>query len=151
MDNDRLLAVSGNKLIDQSGKEILLHGYNIGGFMNMENFLTGFPGTESSHREAMLRALGRERYELYFDRFMAAFFSDDDARYLASLGMNHVRIPINYRHFEDDDRPFELKQAGFRLLDAVIAICARNELYAILDLHALPGCQNMHWHSDNPT
>ena len=65
--------------------------------------------------------------------------------------MNHVRVPINYLHFEDDDRPFELKEDGFRLLDSVVAVCERNNLYAILDLHALPGYQNMHWHSDNPT
>ena len=151
MDDDRFLTVSGNMLVNAAGKEVLLRGYNIGGFLNMENFLTGFPGTESSHREALLNALGRERYELLFDRFMTAFFSDDDAKYLASLGMNHVRIPFNYLHLEDDDRPFELKVAGFGLLDRVIAICERNNLYAILDLHALPGCQNMHWHSNNPT
>jgi endoglucanase len=147
----RFLTVSGSKIRDASGNAVSLRGYNIGGFMNMENFLTGFPSTESLQREALFRALGPERYELFFARFMTAFFSDEDAHYLASLGMNHVRIPFSYRHFEDDDRPFEMKEAGFRLLDSVIAVCERHGLYAILDLHALPGAQNMHWHSDNPT
>jgi endoglucanase len=151
MNKDRFLTVKGDRLTDAAGKLFPLRGYNIGGFLNMENFLTGYPATESLHRGALLRALGSERYELYFRRFIAAFFSDDDARYLASLGMNHVRIPINYLHFEDDDRPFELKESGFRLLDSVVAICERNDIYAILDLHALPGCQNMHWHSNNLT
>ena len=86
MDHDRFLTVSGNKLIDARGKRSRLRGYNIGGFMNMENFLTGFPANGISHREALLRALGSERCDLFFDRFMVAFFSDDDARYLASLG-----------------------------------------------------------------
>ena len=99
----------------------------------------------------MLRALGPARYALFFERFIDAFFDDDDAAYLASLGLNHVRVPFNYRHFEDDDRPFELKASGFALLDRVVDICERNGLYAILDLHALPGCQNMDWHSNNPT
>lgn len=151
MNQDQFLSVSGDKLVDRTGRTVALRGYNIGGFLNMENFLTGYPATESLSREAMLRALGPERYQLYFDRFIAAFFSDDDARYIASLGMNHVRIPINYLHFEDDDAPFELKDAGFKLLDSVLEICARNGIYAILDLHALPGSQNMHWHSNNPT
>lgn len=113
MNADRFLTVEGDHLTDATGKTVALRGYNIGGFLNMENFLTGFPSTESLQRGALLRALGEKRYELYFDRFMAAFFSDDDARYLASLGMNHVRVPFNYRHFEDDDRPFELKESGF--------------------------------------
>ena len=149
--NDRFLTVSGTKILDARGKAVSLRGYNIGGFMNMENFLTGFPSTETLQREALLRALGPDRYALFFGRFMASFFSDEDARYLASLGMNHVRIPFSYRHFEDDDRPFEMKEAGFTLLDSVIAMCERHGLYAILDLHALPGAQNMHWHSDNAT
>jgi len=150
MNSDRFLSVAGNRLVDAAGKTVVLRGYNIGGWMNMENFLTGYPSTESRHRQALRRGLGDERYALYFDRFMDAFFSDEDARYMASLGLNHVRIPFNYRHFEDDDRPFELKEAGFLLLDRAIDICKRNGLYAILDLHAVPGAQNQHWHSDNP-
>jgi aryl-phospho-beta-D-glucosidase BglC (GH1 family) len=82
---------------------------------------------------------------------MAAFFSDVDAAYLSSLGVNSLRIPFNYRHFEDDERPFEFKEAGFGLLDQVVDACARHGIYTILDLHALPGAQNQHWHSDNPT
>ncbi|MBS0446040.1 MAG: glycoside hydrolase family 5 protein [Proteobacteria bacterium] len=117
----------------------------------MENFLTGFPSTESLQTDAMKRALGDERYALFFDRFVDAYFSDDDARYLAGLGMNHVRIPVNYRHFEDDDRPFDIQESGLARLDAVIATAERHGLYSIIDLHALPGCQNMDWHSNNPT
>ncbi len=62
-----------------------------------------------------------------------------------------MRVPFNYRHFEDDDRPFELKEDGFRWLDRVVDLCERAGLYTILDLHAVPGYQNQNWHSDNPT
>src|SRR6185437_697770 len=151
MNRDRFLHVEGDRLVDAAGRTVVLRGYNIGGFLNMENFLTGFPSTESLQRSAMLRAMGESRYCLFFDRFLEVFFADDDARYLRSLGMNHVRVPFNYLHFEDDDRPFELKEGGFTLLDCVVDVCERNDLYAILDLHALPGCQNMDWHSNNPT
>ena len=151
MHQDLFLNVSGNRLVDATGATVVLRGYNIGGFLNMENFLTGYPGTETLHRKALLRALGKDRYELFFETFLAAFFADADARYLSSLGLNHVRVPINYLHFEDDDRPFELKETGFRLVDRVVDICDRAGLYAILDLHALPGSQNQHWHSNNPS
>jgi endoglucanase len=82
---------------------------------------------------------------------MTVFFDDADARYLASLGMNSVRIPFNYQHFEDDARPFELKPGGFALLDRAVEHCRQHGLYAVLDFHALPGSQNQHWHSDNAT
>jgi hypothetical protein len=47
--------------------------------------------------------------------------------------------------------PFELKEDGFRHLDRAIELCAAEQIYTIIDLHALPGWQNQHWHSDNPT
>ena len=65
--------------------------------------------------------------------------------------MNSVRIPFNYRHFEDDARPFELRESGFALLDRAIRHCQQHGLYAVPDFHALPGSQNQHWHSDNET
>jgi aryl-phospho-beta-D-glucosidase BglC (GH1 family) len=146
-----VLSVRGSSIVDSSGATVILRGYNIGGWMNMENFITGYPGTEAQHRRVLRQALGPELYDAFFDQFMTAFFTDADARYLASLGMNSVRIPFNYRHFEDDDRPFELKAEGFALLDRAIGHCQRHGLYAVLDLHALPGSQNQHWHSDNGT
>jgi hypothetical protein len=36
--------------------------------MNMENFITGFPGHEHEHRAAMLEVLGQEKYNFFFDK-----------------------------------------------------------------------------------
>jgi hypothetical protein len=150
---DRLdwLRVDGARLVDGSGTAVRLAGVGLGGWLNMENFITGYPATESLHRDAMRAALGEDGYRRFFDRFLTDFFGPADAAYLASLGLNSVRVPFSYRHLEDDDRPFELKEDGFRLLDRVIDVCAEAGLYAILDLHAAPGYQNQDWHSDNPT
>ena len=119
--------------------------------MNMENFITGYPSTESLQRLALRKALGDDGYRRFFDRFLDVFFGEDDAAFLASLGLNCVRLPLNYRHFEDDMAPFEMKQEGFELLDRAVERAARHGLYSVIDLHALPGAQNQHWHSDNPT
>jgi endoglucanase len=146
-----LLRVDGAHLVAADGSPVTLRGVGLGGWMNMENFVTGYPSTESLQRKALRTALGRGGYERFFQRFLTAFFGEEDAQFLASLGLNSLRIPFNYRHFEDDDRPFEIKQEGFAHLDRVIEACARHGVYTILDLHALPGAQNQHWHSDNPT
>jgi endoglucanase len=151
MQQDILLQTSGSQITTRSGRPVLLRGVGLGGWMNMENFITGYPATESLQRKALRKALGDEGYRLFFDRFLDVFFTDEDAALLAGLGMNLVRLPINYRHFEDDMAPFELKEEGFLLLDRAIDRCARHGLYAIIDLHAAPGFQNQHWHSDNPT
>jgi aryl-phospho-beta-D-glucosidase BglC (GH1 family) len=146
-----IIQVSGSSLVLPDGSPVVLRGVGLGGWMNMENFITGYPGTESQQRRVLRTVLGEEGYRRFFDRFLDVFFTDADARFLASLGLNFVRIPFSYRHVEDDDRPFELKEEGFRRLDQAVDACARAGIHSILDLHALPGYQNQHWHSDNPT
>ncbi|GLZ05571.1 hypothetical protein Acsp03_30370 [Actinomadura sp. NBRC 104412] len=150
-DDARFLRVSGTSLTDGTGAKVRLRGVGLGGWMNMENFITGYPSTESLMRREVNRVLGEDRAHRFFDRLLTVFFGEDDAAYLASLGLNCVRLPLNYRHFEDDRAPFTIIESGFRHLDRVIDICARHGLYTVLDLHAAPGAQNHHWHSDNPT
>lgn len=145
------ITVDGARLADDRGRTVLLHGVSLGGWMNMENFITGYPGAEQDVRRLMLDRMGREAYEAYFESFYDSFIDDADAAFLASIGINSMRIAVNYRHFEDDARPFELKESGFERLDRAVRILARHGIYSIIDLHALPGAQNQHWHSDNPT
>ena len=88
----------------------------------MENFITGFPGHESQHRKSMLKVLGRDKYDYFFDKWLEYFFTEADARFFASLKLNCLRIPFNYRHLEDDMNPRVLKEEGFKHLDRVIAL-----------------------------
>lgn len=74
----------------------------------------------------MLRVLGTEKYEFFFDKWLENFFTDADAKFFASLGLNCLRIPFNYRHFEDDMAPRVIKSSGFKHLDRVIdLVCSR--------------------------
>ncbi|MEO3924066.1 cellulase family glycosylhydrolase [Micromonosporaceae bacterium B7E4] len=113
--------------------------------------MTGFPAYEQGMRAAVRDVLGPERAAFFFDRFLEHFFTADDARFIAELGCNVVRIPVNYRHLEDDRRPFEIVESGFHHLDRAIELLAACGVRTIIDLHALPGWQNQDWHSDNPT
>ena len=65
---------------------MLLRGFGLGGWMNMENFITGYAGTESQQRRALRRVLGRDGYERFFERFLEVFFTDADAAFLKSWG-----------------------------------------------------------------
>lgn len=149
--NSAFLSVKGGQIVRADGTPLVLRGVGLGGWMNMENFITGYSANEEAMRQTLRAALGPEKYDLFFDRFLDYFFQREDAQFIKSLNLNLVRIPLNYRHFEDDLNPFVLKESGFKHLDRVIELCAEQEIYTILDLHALPGYQNQDWHSDNPT
>lgn len=147
----RILTTQESRIVDGTGQPVLLRGFGLGGWMNMENFITGYPANEEAQRQVLRKVLGDEKYTFFFDRFLEYFFTADDARFIASLGLNLLRLPINYRHFESDQEPFVINEEGFKHLDRVIELCAQHQIYTIIDLHALPGYQNQDWHSDNPT
>jgi endoglucanase len=145
------LHVEGTEILNGQGDVVILRGFNLGGWMNMENFMTGYPGHESGMRNAITDVLGEKKARFFFDRFLHYFIMKEDLQYIKDLGCNVVRIPFNYRHFESDDQPFEYKEEGFVLLDKLIHWASELELYVILDLHAVQGWQSRGWHCDNPS
>ena len=145
------IQTSGSSFLGPDGEPLLLRGVCLGGWLNMENFITGYSANETLMRREVRRAIGDDRAERFFERLLTRFFDEPDAAFLSEAGMNLARIAVGYKHFEDDARPFELEADGFRHLDRAIEALARHGVYSIVDLHALPGSQNHHWHSDNPT
>ncbi len=115
-----ILRTKGSTIVDEAGNRVVLRGAGLGGWLNMENFITGYPGHESEHRAAMLSVLGKEKYDFFFDKWLEYFFTEKDAIFFASLGLNCLRLPFNYRHLEDDMNPRVLKVEGFKHLDRVI-------------------------------
>jgi endoglucanase len=146
-----LLHVDRNRIVTANGQPICLRGTCVGGWMNMEEFINGHPGSEHGARAIMARLLGAETAQFFFDRMLDYFLSEDDVIYLKSLGTTVVRLPLNYRHFESDKRPFKYLEAGFARLDRALGWCEKHGLYAILDMHAVQGWQNPDWHCDNST
>lgn len=149
--NDKMefLRVSGTHIVNASGKKVRLRGTCPGGWMNMEDFINGHPGAEHTLRAQMADVLGPAKAQFFFDRLLDYFFNEDDVIFLRKAGATVVRIPLNYRHFEDDAAPFKYKEAGFARLEQVLGHCEKHGLYVILDLHSAQGWQNVHWHSDN--
>ncbi|EKM51308.1 glycoside hydrolase family 5 protein [Phanerochaete carnosa HHB-10118-sp] len=117
----------------------------------MENFISGFPGCEFQIREALAETIGTAKASFFFDKFLEYFFTDADAAFFKSIGLNCIRIALNYRAFEDDMNPLVLKDSCFTQLDRIVRVCAAHGIYTILDMHTAPGGQNGGWHSDAGT
>ncbi len=117
----------------------------------MENFITGYAANESLMRDTVTAAIGPDRANRFFEALLANFFAEADAAFLGRSGFNVARIPVNYKHLQSDERPSEVIAAGLARLDRAIGLLAAQGIYSIIDLHTVPGAQNHHWHSDNPT
>ncbi len=143
------LRVRGGAIVDANGEAVRLRGVSIGGFMHLENFINGYPGTGHELRQQFEARAGAARAEFFFGRMLDHFFTEEDVRFIRQTGATAIRLPLNYRHFELDDRPFEYIEAGFERVDRVVEWCGRHGLYVILDGHAVQGWQNTDWSSDN--
>ncbi|KAK6582855.1 hypothetical protein PZA11_005263 [Diplocarpon coronariae] len=84
------------------------------------NLTMGYPGHEFSHLAAMLEVPGKEKQKISFEKFLGYIFQDADAEFFASHGLDCIRLPFTYRHFENDMSPRELKILAFKHLDQFI-------------------------------
>ncbi len=65
------------------------------------------------------------------------FIRDDDFAVIKSWGADHVRVPIDYELLEDKNA--EPIESGYARLEKTIALCRKNGLNMILDLHKTAG------------
>lgn len=131
-----------------NGEKILFRGFNLGTWMNLEHFLIGLPGTDTLIKKTFEEVYGKERTADFFDRFLMEYMDEKDFEFLKKIGVNHLRLPFNYKYFIDDQHPGVYKNDGFKYLDHIVALCEKYEIYAILELHSVPGGQNPDWHCD---
>lgn len=68
---------------------------------------------------------------------MDNFITEKDIAKIASWGLDHVRIPVDYNIFENDDGSY--KEDGFRRIDDAFHMCEKNGIHVVLDLHKTAG------------
>ena len=141
------LDVKGRKIVNEDGEEVLLTGWGLGNWLLCEGYMWLANGNERFDRprriEAVIEELtGKEYAASFWRRFRDSYITEEDIRYMAELGYNSVRIPINSRVLmsEEPGKTIFL-EVGFQLLDRCISWCEKYGLYAFLDLHGAPGGQ----------
>ena len=65
------------------------------------------------------------------------FITEPDIVKIASWGVDHVRIPVDYNIFEDEKGSYI--EEGFRRLENAISTCNKHGLNVVLDLHKTAG------------
>jgi len=65
------------------------------------------------------------------------FITESDFRKVSEWGVDHVRIPVDYNVFENDNGTY--KEDGFARLDKAFEYCVKYNLNAVLDLHKTAG------------
>ena len=138
-----MVHTDGVRIVDGDGTPIRLRGVLLEGWLHWNGPLWGAGLTSEKTIEKRLVALvGPEETERFRQRVYESFMSERDIARIAQLGFNVVRVPFNHRILEDDARPYVYKDSGWRHLDHVIDWCEQQGIYAVLDLHSVPGGQS---------
>lgn len=143
------LRAEGKKIVDGSGKAVLLRGMGLGGWMLQEGYMyqLGFLGQQYKIREKIAASVGEEKAAVFYDRWLHTHTTKNDIAALASLGFNSIRLPMHYALYT---LPVEQEpvtgantwlEKGFALTDSLLTWCKQYKMYLILDLHATPGGQ----------
>ena len=66
-------------------------------------------------------------------------FVEDDFRWIAELGFNFVRLPMDYRCYTEADDWLKFKEPVLRDIDQAITFGERHRIHVCVNLHRAPG------------
>ncbi len=146
------LHVHGKDLVDTGGKVVALRGCNLGNWLMIELWMLGIAGNcgvkdQYDLFQTLDQRFGRAERDRLIDEYRSAWIKDADFDTIKSFGFNVVRLPMDYRLFEDDERPLELRREAFKWTDRCVDMASRHGIYVILDMHGIQGGQSPYDHT----
>lgn len=107
---------------------------------------SAFAGPQHQIKAKISELIGLENTEAFYQAYRSHGVTKADVDSLKAWGFNSIRLPMHYNLYTP---PIESEvpgrqtwlEKGFEMTDQLLAWCAANEMYLILDLHAAPGGQ----------
>ena len=138
----------GRQLVDGRGEPLRLVGVNLGGAFLWEAWIWGgdlqlwrLPrGAETSIRSSLTELIGATATSTFAANIQDRYITADDFAAIAGMGFNAVRVPLNYRLFDD--------ARGFAIVDRLLDWAEASKVYVVLDLHSAPGGQSKYFVAD---
>lgn len=140
----KFITTRGTELVAPGGKSFHMRGTNLGNWLVPEGYMFKFKNASSPRLiQGMLNELiGQEKAGNFWKQYLDSYITKDDIRYLASIGMNSLRIPFHYKLFTDETYLGGTgAERGFALMDKLVSWCRDEKLYLLLDMHCAPGGQ----------
>lgn len=139
----------GQDIVDGNGKNMVLRGLGLGGWMVQEGYMLQtqtFAGPQHVIRQKITDLMGAANTEAFYRAWRDNGITKRDIDSLKAWGFNSVRLPMHYNLYtppieNETGNEITWLEEGFVMTDNLLDWCAANEMYLILDLHAAPGGQ----------
>src|SRR6056297_1925791 len=96
------LHTKGTQIVDANGKNVILRGSGLGGWMLQEGYMlqtAEFAGTQYKIKNHIEDLIGTEGMEAFYDAWLNNYCTKADIDSLAEWGFNSVRLPMHYNLF----------------------------------------------------
>jgi glucan 1,3-beta-glucosidase len=147
------LSIQGMDLVDPKGQTVQLKGCNLGNWLVIEPWMLAMWDEKEGFRDQYeLEQILKDRFgngerERLMDLYRSSWITERDFPIVRSFGFNVVRLPMNYRLMEDDEKPFHLRTDAWQWIDRAVDLAEKNGLYTILDMHGAQGGQSEYDHT----
>lgn len=133
----------GDHLVKPDGDKLFLKGIGLGNWLLPEGYMWKFGKTNSPRKinEVISELIGPAAARNFWKEYRNNYITRKDIAYIKKIGMNSVRVPIDYRVLSPERHPDVWLESGFEHLDKIIKWCRKEGIYVILDMHAAPGGQ----------
>jgi len=143
------LHTTGNRLVTATGKHVLLHGINLGGWLETESWDDDPAATAAAGERAPSDVLerlearpdiGPARAATLLAAWRSSFITADDIAQIARWHYNLVRVGLDPRDFEDARGNAILDSHGqpdYSTLDWIVRQAGDHRMYVIFDLHSM--------------
>lgn len=140
------LKTDGKRIVTDRGDAVLLQGVGLGGWMLPEGYMWKLEKPYDRPRrieELVETVCGASYATSFWERYLESYITEDDIAYIARMGFNSVRLPLNSRTlctFNEANDPV-FSERVIRKVDELLLWCEKYHVYCILDLHGAPGGQ----------
>lgn len=137
--------MSGAKIVDGNGNEILLKGVGLGGWLVPEGYMlqmAGFANSPTEIKNKIIALVGQSNADQFFQSYRQNYVTRDDIDSIERWGFNSIRLPMHYNLLTPKGQIGVYLDSGFAYIDSLLDRCETNQIYLILDLHCAPGGQN---------
>ncbi|MBS1707907.1 MAG: cellulase family glycosylhydrolase [Armatimonadetes bacterium] len=140
-------------MVDAAGAKVVLKGCNLGNWFVIEPWIMHIDqGPGAIHDQYELEGVLSKRFGVaeknrLMEAYRSNWITEADFRTIRSFGFNLVRLPLNYRQFEDDANPMHLRADAWKWVDKAVDWAEKQGIYTILDMHGAQGGQTENDHT----
>jgi endoglucanase len=122
---------AGTEIVAPDGNPLFLRGIGLGNWLVQEGYMFKFGPANSPRlvKSVISELIGPANARRFWQKYYENYITREDIFFIKNSGLNHIRVPFNYRLFTPEEYPEVWLDLGFEIFDRLVAWCKEAQLY----------------------